>query len=175
MHELKYLPLKSVTRLILVVAGSWLALTTTLYGLSAALNNDVFVFLTGGSRNLALVFFINFVVLATAWGAPLVFRMHSDVSAVKGRAPVYIILQVAVLFLLLVAFYVFMNRVLFGFVPYGVDIQMTPDYQKALVTRMAVFVGAAGFGTLLGLAILFPRVFREPEITFVSSDDIEGR
>jgi hypothetical protein len=158
-----------------IVASSWLILTVALYGLSAVLNQDSLVFLTGGSTNLSLVFFINFVVLATAWGTPIMFRMHSDVVAVKGRAPLFVIIEIALLLIMLVGFYLVMNRILLGFLPTGIDIQLTPDFQQAFVTRMAVFVGATGFGTLLGLAILFPRIFREPKITVVDPSELEGR
>lgn len=165
----------SFIKLFGIVATSWLVLTVVLYGLSAVLNQDSLVFLTGGSSSLSLVFFMNFVVLATAWGAPVMFKMHSDVEAVKGKASLFVIVQVGILLLLLVAFYLVMNRILLGFLPSGVEVQLTPDFQKSFVTRMAVFVGATGFGTLLGLAILFPRVFREPEITVVNPDELRGR
>lgn len=167
--------IKSFFKLVTIIASSWIILTVALYGLSALLNQDALVFLTGGSSNLSLVFFINFVVLATAWGTPVMFRMHSDVVAVKGRASLFVVIEIATLLFLLVGFYLIMNRVLLGFLPSGVDIQLTSDFKRAFVTRMAVFIGATGFGTILGLVILFPRIFREPKITVVNPEELEGR
>lgn len=175
MSENKTNLLSSFFKLLGIVASSWLILTVALYGLSAVLNQDDLVFLTGGSSSLSLVFFINFVVLAAAWGAPVMFRMHSDIVTVRGRAPLFVIVEIAVLLAMLVGFYLVMNRILIGFLPTGIDIQLTTDFKQALVTRMAVFVGATGFGTLLGLAILFPRIFREPKITVVNPEELEGR
>jgi len=161
--------------LLLLIGLTWLVVTLILYTVSALITGDSLVFLMGGSRNAIIMFVMNALALAVAWISPLLFWKRNMIKSVKGRTSIYILLQTVIIFIMLVGFYLLANRFILGITPVGLDIQMTADFRNSMIIKVVIFIIAIVFGSLSGLAFLFPPNFRGSEFEMIRPEDIEMR